>query len=86
MGERYIVRFRGSAPAKEITRRLRDDPGVQVVEETPRMVLVEGLESKVRSVVQPGPDVVVVPQRQYERPDANPSVAPDPAEAVPSKD
>jgi hypothetical protein len=78
MAERYIVRFRGSAPAKEITARLHADPDVQVVEETSRMVLVEAKESELRRVIQEDQDVVaIVPERHYERPDSRPSIIPD---------
>lgn len=79
MAERYIVRFRGSAPAKEITARLHADPDVRVVEETPRMVLVEADESELLRVIQPGRDVAILRERHYERPDSRPSIIPDPS-------
>ena len=80
MARRFIVRFRGSAPAKEIASRLHADALVRVVEETPKMLLVEADEADLLGVVQPGPDVVIVPEQHYERPDVRPSVEPDRAE------
>ena len=80
MADRYIVRFRGSAPAKEITARLHADPDVLVVEETARMVLVEANESNLLRVIQPGHDVVILPERHYERPESRPSIIPDPSD------
>jgi hypothetical protein len=80
MARRFIVRFRGSAPAKEIASRLHADALVHVVEETPKMLLVEADEADLLGVVQPGPDVVIVPEQHYERPDVRPSVKPDRAE------
>ena len=77
MSRRFIVRFRGSAPAKEIASKLHADALVHVVEETPRMLLVEAEEADLLGVVQPGPDVVIVPEQQYQRPDTRPSPSPD---------
>ena len=77
MSRRFIVRFRGSAPAKEIASKLHADELVHVVEETPRMLLVEAEEADLLGVVQPGPDVVIVPEQHYERPDTRPSPSPD---------
>jgi hypothetical protein len=71
---RYIVRFRGSAPAKEITAQLHAAPAIEVLQETPRMVLLEANESDLLAVVKPGPDLVIVPERHYERPDSLPSL------------
>lgn len=66
--KRFIVRFRGSAPTREIVARLRASPAVKFVEETPRMVLVEGAEGEIRKMVGDSPDVVIVPEQYYERP------------------
>ena len=57
MARRFIVRFRGSAPAKEIASKLHADALVHVVEETSKMLLVEADEANLLHVVQPGPDV-----------------------------
>ena len=64
----YIVRFRGSAPARAIVERLNDAPDITVIEETPRMVLVDASEEVLRALVGDAPGVVIVPERHYERP------------------
>jgi len=66
--KRFIVRFRGNAPAREIVAGLRGSPAVKVIEETPRMVLVEGAEGEIRKMVGDSSDVVIVPEQHYERP------------------
>ena len=68
---RYIVRFvtSGRDGAKTaIVERLRASPEVVVVEETPKMVLVEADEQVLRQLVPESDDVLVVPERHYERP------------------
>jgi hypothetical protein len=67
--KRFIVRFRGSAPAAEVLARLSGSPAIKVIEETPRMVLVEGPEEELRKLVGSSRDVVIVPEQHYERPD-----------------
>lgn len=79
MAKRYIVRFRRSAPSKEISARLHSDPAVHVVEETARMVLVEAEESALLEAVKPGRDVIIVPERHFERPDVYPSIDREPS-------
>jgi hypothetical protein len=78
MTERYIVRFRGSARAKsrakDIVEHLRSGESVTIIEETPRMVLVEADESDLHALVEPFSDVVIVPERHYEPPDAKRSI------------
>jgi hypothetical protein len=65
---RFVVRFRGSAPARACVARLRASPAVTVLEETPRMVLMEGAEGEIRKIVGDSPDVAIVPEQHYERP------------------
>ena len=66
---RYIVRFRRDAAGKNaIVERLHASPKVAVVEETPRMVLVEADDKELRELVDDSDDVVIVPERHYERP------------------
>ena len=73
---RFIVRFRRDTAAKNaIVERLHASPEVVVVEETPRMVLVEADEQVLRQLVPDSDDVLVVPERHYERP--NPSLTID---------
>jgi hypothetical protein len=74
MPTRFVVRFRASAPAKDIAARLHASEDVRVIEETPRMLLVEASEADLLDVVKPGPDVLIFPEQHYELPDANPSI------------
>jgi hypothetical protein len=68
--KRFIVRFRGSAPAAEILARVSGSPAIKIIEQTPRMVLVEGPEDALRKLVGDSRNVVIVPEQHYERPDA----------------
>ena len=65
---RFIVRFRGSAPSHDIVTRLCASPTINVLEETARMVLVEGSDEELRTIVGNSQDVVIVPERSYQRP------------------
>jgi hypothetical protein len=76
---RFIVRFRGSSPHKEIAARLRDAPAIDVLQETDRMVLVEAEEADLLDVVKPTSSIVIVPERSYERPDALPTIRREPS-------
>lgn len=78
MPQRFIVRFRGTAPAREIVSRLRNSPKVEIVDETPRMVLVQARESDLLELVPESPDVLIVREQHYERPDSRPAVDRDP--------
>lgn len=77
---RFIVRFRGLSPARDITAKLRDAPAIDVLRETDRMVLVEAEEADLLRVVKPTSSIVIVPERRYERPDALPTVRREPSE------
>ena len=68
--KRFIVRFRGSAPAAEILARIRGSAAIKVIEETPRMMFVEGPEDELRNLVGDSENVVIVPEQHYERPDS----------------
>ena len=48
---RYVLRYRGSgpAPAAEIDR-VRSDPRIKIVDESPRMFLVEASEADAESL------------------------------------
>jgi hypothetical protein len=76
---RFIVRFRGAAPGKEIVARLRNAPSIHVLEETTKMVLLEAEEADLLDVVQPTSEIVIVPERYYERPDTVPSIRQNPS-------
>jgi hypothetical protein len=66
---RFIVRFRRDTAARDaIVERLHASPEVVVVEETPRMVLVEANDKALRQLIPDSDDVAIVPERHYERP------------------
>jgi hypothetical protein len=76
---RFIVRYRGSAPAQEITKRLQDAPSINVINDTGKMVLLDADEDELLKIVQPTSDVLIVPERHYEPPDRVPSVKSEPS-------
>jgi len=76
---RFIVRFRGAAPGKDITKKLRDAPSINVLNDTGKMVLLDAEEEDLLKVVQPTSDILIVPERHYERPDPLPSLKQDPS-------
>lgn len=82
---RFIVRFRGSAPGREIAAKLRDAPTIHVLNETGTMVLLDAEEADLLQVVQPTSDVVIVPERHYEPPGKLPSVRQKPPKKQESK-
>ena len=65
---RFIIRFRRDGAVHAIVERLHASPDVVVMEQTPRMVLVEASEKDLRQIVDDSDDVVIVPERHYERP------------------
>ena len=66
---RFIVRFRRDTAARDaIVERLHASAEVVVVEETPKMVLVEANDKALRQLVPDSEDIVIVPERHYERP------------------
>jgi hypothetical protein len=74
MAKRYIVRFRSDAPIKEIWARIDASPSVNVIEQTPKMLLVEADEADLLDVVKPSAQVAIIPEGHYERPDTRPLV------------
>ena len=70
---RFIVRFvtsgrRDTAARDAIVERLHASPHVVVVEETPKMVLVEANDKALRQLIPDSQDILIVPERHYERP------------------
>ena len=67
---RFIVRFRrlDTTARDAIVERLHASPHVVVVEETPKMVLVEANDKALRQLVPDSEDIVIVPERHYARP------------------
>ena len=72
---RFIVRYRGKGARPErAVHRLREADGVQVIDETRRMLLVEGPEKAIRSACGDDDDWVVEPEQVYRLPDPRPSI------------
>jgi hypothetical protein len=76
---RFIVRFRGSAPGKEIAAKLRDAPSIHVLNETGSMVRLDADEADLLEIVQPASDVFIVPESYYERPGKLPKIEREPS-------
>ena len=73
--QRFIVRYRGkgSAPT-EAVERAGGAPGVRVVDQTSRMLLVEGTEEAVQSAFPDRDGWLITAERRYEIPDPRPRV------------
>lgn len=72
---RFILRFTGtgSIPSADI-ERIRALPGIDVIDSTSRMLLVEAPEDEVMSLVQSMPEWVLSPEQTVDRPDPRPRV------------
>ncbi len=69
----FIARYRGKGqnPAADVERLTRLE-GVRVLDESPRMLLLEGPEHTLRSAVESMPDWVVAHERNYTVPRPSP--------------
>jgi hypothetical protein len=65
---RFIVRFRSEAKTRKIAERLQASPAIKVIDETPRMILVEASEAELRQIVDDDAGAIIVPERHYEPP------------------
>lgn len=71
--DRFILRYRGSGPRPaETVERIRGLPNVTVLDDSPRMLLVEGLEGELRSLIESLSDWVMAPERMVPLPDPRP--------------
>lgn len=71
---RFIIRAVRGDVHEVIRQRLRDAASVSVLDETPRMVLVEAdSESHLRAAVDLA-DMLVVPERHFEPPETIPKI------------
>jgi len=72
---RFIVRYRRKGPKPDdAAERMARVPGTRVVEETERMLLVEGEEAAVRSAFPDAGEWLVEPEKVYSIPDPRPKV------------
>jgi hypothetical protein len=79
---RFIVRYRGKGPkppaASDVARQA---PGLRVVDQTSRMLLVEGPEEAVRSAFPSEEEWLIAPEQTYELPDPRPKVERPPSKS-----
>jgi hypothetical protein len=70
---RFILRYtgNGAAPA-EVVARLREQ--LTILEEAPRMLLVDGTEPRVKKLLESLPDWLMVEERSVPLPDTRPRV------------
>lgn len=73
--DRFIARYcgKGPAPAAAVERAARA-PGMRVVDQTNKTLLVEGTAEAVQAVFADLDDWQVTAERRYEIPDARPRV------------
>ena len=74
---RFVVRYRGTGakPERDVAR-IRGVPGTTIVDESPRMVLVEGPEAELSAVVASLEGWLLVPERVIPMPDPRPGIKP----------
>jgi hypothetical protein len=67
---RYVLRYGGpsSAPAQHLDS-IRSIPGLQVLDESPKMLLVGGDESSLREKLKHLPGWSIHPEQDYSLPD-----------------
>lgn len=72
---RFILRYQGTgdAPRADL-ERFRALSGVSVLDDSPRMLLVDGPEQHVRQFVSEAPDWVMTAEKTYDLPAPHPSL------------
>jgi hypothetical protein len=77
--ERYIVRYtRGATAPEEEKQRIRSLDNVQVLDETPRMLLVQAPPETAAALQTALPDWQVNAEQVYTAPDPHPQVEREP--------
>ena len=79
-GDRFVLRYQGDGtpPAADVAR-VQGMPGVDVVDSSPQMLLVEGAPEPLRELVDDMPDWTMAPQLTYPVPDTRETVERPPA-------
>ena len=72
---RLIVRYRGEGPRPESTiTQLRSLPDVSIIDDSGRMLLIDGPEAMVRDALRPSDDWIIAPEKKYSIPDVRKKV------------
>ncbi|MDQ3928100.1 MAG: hypothetical protein M3328_03020 [Chloroflexota bacterium] len=72
--ERYILRYQGSGPKpEEDVEHLRKMQNVNLLDDSPRMVLVEGQEDELQHFVANTPKWIIIPEKMLSVPDPVPT-------------
>ena len=67
---RYILRYGGSSPVPaQHLDSIRSIPGLQIIDESPKMLLVGGEESSLREKLKHLPGWSIHPEQGYSLPD-----------------
>ena len=67
---RFILRYRGDGDTPEAdVAQLRELPDAEVVDASPKMLLVESEPEALRALVETLPDWMMAPEQQYAVPD-----------------
>ena len=70
---RFILRYRGPGTAPDDAIALfRDLPGATVIDESPRMLLVDSTEQSLRNILEKAPEWVMSPETSYSLPEPHP--------------
>jgi len=73
---RFILRFRGDENPRDQIDRICALPGMKLIDESPRMLLVEGPGDLLRDLIESMPDWVITPQKTMSLPtDPRPRIA-----------
>jgi hypothetical protein len=72
---RFILRFKGTGTVQDVDRqRVLSQPNVKVVDSSTRMMLVEGHEGQIRTLVDQMPGWVLLPEQTVPLPDTRPKI------------
>ena len=78
---RFILRYRGAGQAPEgDLDRIRAVPGAEVVDQSARMLLVEGPVDPLKALVDSMPEWIMTTERMVPLPDARPKIRRGPRE------
>jgi len=77
---RFTLRYTGSGSAPtSFVEQVRGHEGVSILDESPRMLLVEGPEAELQRLLETASGWLLVPERSISLPDLRPRVKRPPA-------